>query len=184
MIIVGLFGFIGSGKDAVADYLCKRYGFKKLTMSDIIKEELSNLNRPINREEMQKFSVESKAKHGHDIWAKKCIEHIKKNNWQKVVISGLRDAHEITTFKSANNFILVFVDANLDTRLNRLLRRTSEKDFKSREELIAQEKREIEIYDLYKSYQKYYDYKIDNNGSIDNLRKEIDRFVEKYKLNK
>jgi len=184
MIIIGLLGFIGSGKDTVADYLVSKYGFKKLTMSDMVKEELRKNNLPISREEMQKLSIKYKAKHGNGIWAKKCVEYAKKNNWQKIVISGVRDTKELPEFKLGGNFILVFVDADLEIRLNRLQKRDSEKDVKSRTELISQEKREIEIFDLFREYSKYYDYRISNNRDIANLKKETDKFVLKYKLDK
>jgi len=184
MIIVGLVGFIGSGKDIVADYLVDKYGFRKFTMSDIIKEELKKLNKPINREEMQKLSIEYKAKHGNSVWAKKSIEYIKKNKWQKAVISGLRDTQEIPVFKSAGKFILVFIDAKLDVRLSRLIKRASEKDVASKEELIVQEKREMVIFDLYRDYKKYYDYKIENNTTLETLKKEIEEFAKKYEINK
>jgi len=184
MIIVGLLGLIGSGKDTVADYLVDRYDFKKLTMSDMVKEELRKHNLPINREEMQKLSIEYKSRYGGGIWARKCVEYAKKNNWQKVVISGVRDTKELSEFKLDCRFILVFIDADLEIRLTRLQKRASEKDVKSRTELIAQEKREIEIFDLFRDYKKYYDYIISNNSNVEVLKKEIDKFVKKYKLDK
>ena len=41
--LIALTGNQGSGKDTVADYLCSRYGYVKLTYSDGIYEEVTSL---------------------------------------------------------------------------------------------------------------------------------------------
>ena len=37
---IGLAGKSGSGKDVVADYICERYGYKKIAVADAIREEV------------------------------------------------------------------------------------------------------------------------------------------------
>ena len=39
--IVGITGFISSGKDTAADYLCKHHGFKKLSFAGTLKDAVS-----------------------------------------------------------------------------------------------------------------------------------------------
>ena len=38
MKVIGFAGTNGAGKDTVADYVAKKYGYKKITMGDIIRE--------------------------------------------------------------------------------------------------------------------------------------------------
>ena len=184
MIIIGILGFIGAGKDTVADYLVEKFGFHKLTMSDIIKEEMKRLGVEPNRTSMQDLSVKYKAEHGKGVWARKSVEFSRQKGWERVVIVGLRDNQEVSELKKAEEFVLLFVDADLDIRLKRLAARGSEKDTKSRQELISQEKRELELFDLLRDYKKYYDYKVTNNSTHVDLWREIDKFAAKYKLSK
>ena len=44
MIVIGLTGAAGSGKDTAADYLVERYGFKKMAFADALKAMLDTLN--------------------------------------------------------------------------------------------------------------------------------------------
>lgn len=184
MIIVGVFGFIGAGKDTIADYLVERYGFKKLVMSDIITDELRHMKIPVNRKEMQDLSARYKEKYGKGVWARKSVEHIKKAGWDKVVISGMRDTAEITEFKKTDRFVLLFVHADQETRFKRLAARASVKDAPSRQQLIAQEKRELELFDLFRNPDEFADYVVENNSSIEDLKSEVDTFVQKSGLSK
>lgn len=42
-MILGVTGFIGSGKDTVADYLCTFHGFKRLSFAASLKDAISNI---------------------------------------------------------------------------------------------------------------------------------------------
>jgi hypothetical protein len=42
-MIVGITGFIGSGKDTIADYLCTFHGFKRLSFAASLKDAISNV---------------------------------------------------------------------------------------------------------------------------------------------
>ena len=41
--IVGLVGFIGSGKGTVADILCEKYGYKKMAFADVLKDTTATM---------------------------------------------------------------------------------------------------------------------------------------------
>lgn len=42
-MILGVTGFIGSGKDTIADYLCTFYGFKRLSFAGSLKDAISSI---------------------------------------------------------------------------------------------------------------------------------------------
>ena len=42
-MILGVTGFIGSGKDTIADYLCTFHGFKRLSFAASLKDAISNI---------------------------------------------------------------------------------------------------------------------------------------------
>ena len=179
-MIIGICGKIGSGKDTVADYLVSKYGFKKVVMSDIIKEEMKKNNLNIDRETMQNFSKEMKEKYGKGIWAKKTLEYTKEHNIKNAVISGVRDSKEVEEFRKDPNFILLFVWAPRELRFERLIKRGSYKDPKTLEEALKQEKREEQIFDLYNNCREYADYLIANDSTIDDLYQTVDILLKEF----
>ena len=52
MKVIGLMGTIGAGKGTVADYLMGRYGFKSITMGDLVREEAEKVGLEKNRENL------------------------------------------------------------------------------------------------------------------------------------
>jgi hypothetical protein len=42
-MIIGVTGFIGSGKDTIADYLCTLHGFKKLSFASSLKDAIASI---------------------------------------------------------------------------------------------------------------------------------------------
>ena len=178
-MIIGICGKIGSGKDTIADYLVSKYNFKKIVMSDIIKEEMKKENLEIDRETMQNFSKRMKETYGNSIWAIKTLEYIKNNKIKNVVISGLRDKKELEEFRKNPEFLLLFVWAPSRLRFERLIKRRSYKDPKTLEEAIEQEKREEKLFDLYNNCREYADYLIANDSTIDNLYLTIDVLLKR-----
>ena len=184
MKLIGLCGKIGAGKDTVADYLVRKHDFQKIVISDVIKNELEHLGRAVNREEMQNLGNEYREKYGLDVWAKACTTYAKKKGMRRVVISGIRTSAEIAFYREhlKNDFVLVAVKANKQKRFDRLLKRSSEKDFDSKDEIESQESREEELWDLYGKFEEVADYTIENNGSMVELFARVEEFLKKYKF--
>ncbi len=178
-MIIGICGKIGAGKDEVADYLVKKYNFKKIVMSDIIKEEMKKFNLKPTRENLQNFSKKMKSKFGNSIWAKKTIEWIRENNFENVVISGVRDIEEVKEFKKEKDFVLLGVFAPKKLRFERLIKRGSEKDPHNLKEAEEQEEREAEIFDLYNRCKDFADFLIENDSTVDELYQNIDTLIDK-----
>jgi len=60
MKMIGFAGTNGAGKDTVADQVVKKYGYKKITIGDIIRERLkaegvTEINREVTGEYQKKF---------------------------------------------------------------------------------------------------------------------------------
>ena len=42
-MIIGVTGFIGSGKDTIADYLCTQHGFKRISFAASLKDAVASV---------------------------------------------------------------------------------------------------------------------------------------------
>lgn len=180
MKVIGLCGEIGSGKDAFADYLVRKKGYKKVVMSDIITQELKKNNMEINRENMQNLSKEYKEKYGKGVWAAASVDYAKKEVWRRVVISGIRDSEEVNILRQIlkKDFLFVYIKAGKEIRFKRLLQRKGPKDPKTVEELEAQEQRESELFDIYGKFGEIADEILNNEGMIVELYAKADLILK------
>lgn len=182
MKAIGVCGKIGSGKDVVADWLVKRYGYVKVQLSDIMAREMKQKGIPVNRETFQEFTQEMKSEFGKGVWAEKALEFIERKDIEKAVIVGLRDSEEPKIFKKCMDFKLICIRASPETRLQRLLSRGSRKDIKDLEGLKRQERKEAEIFDIYDRYETIADFVLENEGTVPELRQKVDELMEKENL--
>jgi dephospho-CoA kinase len=119
--IIGIAGTLASGKDTVAHYLVKKYGFMHVSTGDIIRDEIRNRGLEINRSEEFAVGTNMRTKNGPAILSKIAIERYE-NSIQKqvgVAISGIRNPAEGELILSKGG-IVIFVDADPKTRFNRL----------------------------------------------------------------
>ena len=165
MKVLGICGKVGAGKDTLADYLVRKHDFVKVTMSDIIIKEMESEGiKNIDRFQLQQFSKEMKEKYGNDIWAKACIEYARKNHIRRVVISGIRDSAELKFFRTlGDDFKLICVKADRETRFKRIKNRGSLKDVETYADFIKQEVDEGKLFDLYDKCKEKADFVINNN---------------------
>lgn len=180
MKVIGLMGFIGAGKDTVSDYLRDKYGYDVVIMGDVVREEFKKRGLPETREALQDLQKEMVQKHGIEYWAKKTVERIKEKKFEKVVINGIRRPVDASVPKKefGDDMITIIVNADTKIRFERLKKRARPGDPKTIAEFKAQEKREWKMFDFKKTL-TYADYTIKNNGTVDELQKQIDKLVEK-----
>lgn len=58
-MIIGLSGYAQSGKDTVADYLVKNYGYRRVAFADKLRKALYNLNPTVQIADMNKVPLVS-----------------------------------------------------------------------------------------------------------------------------
>lgn len=116
---------------------------------------------------------------GNDIVAKRCIEKLKENEgkYEWAIIEGLRGIEELTTFrKQLSPFLLVYVFASPSTRFNRLKQRGRSDDPRNREMFDKRDLTELKV--GIGSVIALADHILVNEGSEDDLREQIDIFLE------
>jgi len=178
-MIIGLSGTNSSGKDTVAEYL-QGAGFAVVSLSDILRDEMRKRGIEINRENMIETGNLLEEEWGAGSLAKIAIKEY--GNKRKLVISSIRKLAEIDFLKKNPDFKFIFVDALIEMRYERILKRKREgeekitlEEFKRQEEIemsgqgsqnlgYCKEKAEIQI---------------DNSGTLGELYHKIEGVIEK-----
>lgn len=179
MVVIGITGQPASGKDTIADYLVEK-GFKKFTMSDLVREEMRPLGLPLDRPTMRDYISNKKREAGLDYICKIILSKISGNT----TVPGIRSTEEIKTFRKelGDKFVLIAVDTHINRRHSWANARGRDGDQISFEDFKAQEDRERNNYEAGQEVDRVIemaDYKIDNDGSVEDLYKKVDELVSK-----
>lgn len=178
-MIIGVAGTFGSGKDTVAR-LIESQGFEHFSTADILRAETRKMGRTIERESLRQTGNELRAKFGSSFLAEKALKMATQNN---VLISGIRSRGEIDFIKDHTESFLIFVDAPIEIRYERVSDRGRNLEDKTGfEEFKQSEAKELQgnshSQDI--SYcRDMADFVIQNDGSIDQLKDKIEEILTK-----
>ena len=208
-MIVGVCGFIGSGKDTVADYLTTFHGFKRVSFAASLKDAVASvfgwdrellegstkssrewrehkdvwwserLGRDITpRWVLQYWGTDVLRNHFHtDIWVAS-VENKLRQTTDNIVITDCRFANEVNAIKSAGGITMrvnrgeqpEWYDAAVSYNKGEVgnMSWSISKAKLERQKVHASE---------YSSVGLPYDHYIDNNGTIDDLHKQIQSII-------
>lgn len=117
--IIALTGSFGSGCTTVGKVLEERYKFKRITISDYIKDKASERGIEITRENLQRVGNELRGKYGNGFLASKALNDINEEN-TPCVVEAVRNFGEIDELRKHPNFYLMAVDCSKEKRWERL----------------------------------------------------------------
>ncbi len=171
-MIIGLTGPARSGKDTVAHYLVKEYGFKHYDFyRDVFLEELKNRSMEPTKDNASILGDLLRKEHGMGVMAKLLFEKI---SAEDIVITGIRSPAEVEHFREkTSQFVLVMLDALGPLRYER----RDESDPQSENEFFGRDKRDLENKGM-ESVFLMADYTIQNDGSVENLEDKIDDIMD------
>ena len=179
-MILGVTGLHGSGKDTVAQLLIEK-NFYHYSLSDFIREEAKKRKIPLTRDNLVALGNELRTKFGNKVLALRALEKVQ--DGENYVITSIRNVDEVHAVLSCEDAILINVVADRSMRLKRMVARNREEDPKTIQEL--KEKEENEMSDNPAAQQlhkvtKMANVTVANDGTLEHLRKKIDRLVENY----
>lgn len=117
---IGVTGRLGVGKDTFAEKL-EQNGFVKISLSDIIRDELEHQGLAVNRSSMNAKGSELRREHGNAVLANRACKRMRtgKNH----VLVSIRHPAEVRRFNTLDSFHLVAVKAPRERRLKNLQQR-------------------------------------------------------------
>lgn len=182
-MIIGLTGYMGSGKGEIARRL-KEQGFKYISLSDIVREEATSQRLDHTRENLQKVGNTLRAEHGAGVLALRARTKISHDeNW---VIDGIRNPACIEELRKSPNFILLGITAADEILLTRLLERQREGQEITREIVFEKLNKEKGIGEPPEGQQvkkclEQIDHLILNEGTLEDLDRKFDHFIKLWK---
>ncbi len=149
MIIFGLSGTNGSGKDTVAHMLVERHGFLFASATDMFVAELTKRGLPTDREHKSALSAEWRREFGMGFIVDKAVEMFSNasEEYAGLVVGSLRHPGEGDRVHELGGKML-WIDADSHVRYERIqrnaeLRGRAIEDVKPYEEFLAEERREM-----------------------------------------
>ncbi len=176
-LILGIAGEMGSGKGTIAKHVVQEHKGNSHRFSTILRDILNRVYLEHSRDNMQKLSTMLRKTYGEDILAKAMYHDAESDANDLVVIDGVRRMADIAFLKELPHFKLVYVEADMQNRFERIARRGENSDdaeqtfeeFKKAHE----DESEIQILDL----KNYADFVVDNNMVYADLYKQIDEII-------
>ena len=173
--IIGLTGTNGAGKGEAAAFFHQK-SYEIYSLSDILREELVKRGLPLSRDNLIKTGNELRQKFGADILAKKAWARIK----SKAVVDSIRNPSEVEFFRKKASFVLLAIDAPVDLRFKRIMRRGRLESIKNLEEFIAKEAEEMSSNPSRQQLQACLalaDYTIINDGTLSEFHQKLEKFL-------
>lgn len=173
-------GLNGAGKSEIIRYLSAR-SFEPFSLSDVIRAELIARGREETRENLIELGTELRAKGGPSVLARRAIATLTAD--RNYAIDSIRHPDEAHALRSAGHFFkLVWVDAAIRVRFERITKRARTGDPPSFDEFKELEERELGSADLSAqqllAVKAVADFEIDNSDGLESLHNQIQSVLE------
>lgn len=150
-----------------------------ISIGDIAREIVRNEGLPATRENLQMITEKCYERFGKTYFVEETIRRIRRANQSRMLITGIRAPTDITTLREnfQSDFVLICVTADKRKRFQRLLARGEPRDPKTWQEFLRQDRAEENIFQITEAC-SLADYRIDNNGTVEELFQRIDRIIK------
>ncbi|PIY96914.1 MAG: hypothetical protein COY66_01960 [Candidatus Kerfeldbacteria bacterium CG_4_10_14_0_8_um_filter_42_10] len=177
-LILGFIGPIASGKGTACRYFSEKYQADSFRFSSILRDILDRLYLPQSRENMQELSLLLRENFSQDILSKAIAEDANKAAGELVVIDGIRRESDIKHLRHTPGFKLIGLAVDVRRRYERLVQRHENSDDQNKTWEEFQKDQEAEAERQIPEMIRKADVVIDNNGTLEEFYKNLDRLVE------
>jgi len=181
-MIIGVTGTNGAGKGAVVEYLVQK-GFTHYWVRDFLVAEIIKRGMKVDRSAMRDVANDLRFKNGPSYVVETLYAQAAKKGG-KGVVESIRVVGE-ANFLKEHSAPLIAVDAHRHTRYERIVRRGSHTDSVDFDTWVKEEEREWHNeaeHDMnVPAVMKMADYTLHNDGTLEELHKQIDDVLVKLK---
>jgi dephospho-CoA kinase len=173
--LIGLTGTNGSGKGEAVQFFHSR-GYESHSLSDLIREALDREGLKQTRDNMIKKGNELRETGGADILARKTLQRITGN----AIIDSIRNPDEIRYFKKTKSFVLLAIDAPVELRYLRTIKRGRDESAKTLKEFIdkeAEEKTDEARGQQLQTCMDMADFVVINDGTLEEFYEKLEKYL-------
>jgi dephospho-CoA kinase len=184
IMVIGVVGHIGSGKDEALKYLNAKYGIPYLSIGDMVRRLAAEKGLELTRDNLQILAGQYLRERGKEYFTTVAAEEIINNGWKIAGISGVRTPDDARTLREffEDNFILLYIKiSDPRTRFERLFLRHQERDPRTFEEFEEQDANEEKIFKINETITMA-NFSVTNDGTLAEYQKQLDMLVESKKL--
>lgn len=171
-MIIGITSTLGAGKGTVAEYLSKKPNFTYYSVRNFFAQEVLRQGKMVNRDSIAKVAAELIAQHGPTYAIEQLLNQAPAGG--NVVIESIRSKEEVQYLK-AKGALLWAVDADLQVRYQRTLKRDASVDQISFEKFVEKENNDVVL----KEVMAMADTTMHNDGTKEELFGEIETALAK-----
>lgn len=176
-LILGIAGEMASGKGTIAKHVTVEHKASTRRFSTILRDLLDRVYLDQTRENISTISTILRKSFGEDLLAKAMYHDTQNDDHEIVVVDGVRRLADIAYLRELPHFKLVYVEAEMENRYERIVKRGENADdstktldqFKKEHELET----ELQIRDL----KNYANYIVNNDGVYADLYGQIEKII-------
>jgi dephospho-CoA kinase len=175
MKIIGLTGTNCAGKGEAAEFL-KKKGFAYFSLSDLIRDKLQKQDMELTRNNLIRYGNLMRKEGGPDILARLVMRKVK----GPAIIDSIRNPKEVEYLQKQKDFILLAIDAPIETRYIRAKKRGRDESASSLQEFKDKEAEEMTSKEKNQQLQnciKMADHIIINAGSLADFHSKLEKLL-------
>jgi dephospho-CoA kinase len=180
MLIIGITGTNGSGKEEVAKLIVHRKNFIHLSVREFLRREVARRGFKSDRGAMREVANVLRHIYGPGYIVTQLYE-IAQIMGKDAVIESIRNPGEIDALETKGTVCIIAVDADPQIRYERIRKRQSDTDQVSFENFLREEEIEMTGDDLnhqnVRACMERVTFTIENNGTLGELETAVDRVM-------
>jgi dephospho-CoA kinase len=142
MIIIGITGTIGAGKGTVVEYLTKEKDFVHYSAREFLTTEVKRRGLPVDRDSFTVVANSLRHEHGPFFIASSLYQSAIESG-KNAIIESLRTPGEVSFLRDKEDFFLLAVDADIELRYERIVKRNLSTDHVTLDKFKSDEAREM-----------------------------------------